>query len=66
MVCCAFAAAALGLVLAVLVGRSGGGTTDVRIASPLYVPAVWRPPRSPAILKGNCRRRSFSARIRTL
>lgn len=40
MVCCAFVAAALGLVLAVIVGRRGDPMTNVRIGSPSYVPAV--------------------------
>jgi hypothetical protein len=43
MVCCAFVTAALGLVLAVIVGRRGDGTATVRVASPSYVPAVLEP-----------------------
>lgn len=43
MMCCALVAAALGLALAVIVGRRGGETTDVRIAPPSYVPAVLEP-----------------------
>ena len=43
MACCAFVAAALGLVLAAILGRRGGETTDVRIAPPSYVPAVLEP-----------------------
>jgi hypothetical protein len=40
MVCCAFVAAALGLVLAMIVGRRGDETACVRLPSPSYVPAV--------------------------
>jgi hypothetical protein len=40
MVCCAFVAAALGLVLAVIVGHRGDETASVRVASPSYAPAV--------------------------
>jgi hypothetical protein len=43
MVCCAFVAAALGLVLAMIVGRRGDETACVRLPSPSYVPAVLEP-----------------------
>jgi hypothetical protein len=47
------------------VGRASLRSSCTRRQKPTNSTAVWRPPRSPAILKGNCRRRSFSARIRT-
>jgi hypothetical protein len=43
MVCCVLVTATLGVVIAVVVGGRGADTTNVRIPSPSYVPAVLEP-----------------------
>jgi len=43
MVCCVLVTATLGVVIAVIVGGRGAETTNVRIPSPSYVPAVLEP-----------------------